>query len=325
MKPTVFITRPVQQQVVDRVAERCTVRVNSKDEPMDPHELADSIRETDGVIACLVRVSEQILATASRLKIVANIGSGYDNIDVEACTRRGVLVTNTPQIVGEATADLAFTLMLSAARRVIEADRYVRDAVWKYSQYNLLWGSEVYGKTLGLYGFGPIARAMARRGRGFLMQTIYYARHRADAAVEKDLGATFVAWDTLLRESDFLSVHVPLTDETYHAIAAPQFALMKRTSIFINTARGSIVDEEALAEALRSGQIRAAGLDVFEHEPRVHTALTALPNVVLAPHLGTATAETRLRMAFRAVDNLFAALDGRRPPDLLNPQALPSP
>ena len=291
---------------------------------MDADELAGNIRDVDGVMACLVRVSEEAIATASRLRIVANIGAGYDNIDVNACTRRGVLVTNTPDVVAQATADLAFTLMLSVARRVIEGDRYVRGGRWKHPQYNLLWGSDVHGKTLGLYGFGRIARAMACRSRGFSMQTLYYARHRADATVEKEFGAELVDWNTLLRESDFLSVHVPLTPETYHSLAAPQLALMKRTSTVINTARGSIIDEEALAEALRSGQIRGAGLDVFEHEPEVHPALVALPNVVLVPHVGTATPETRLRMAFRAVDNLLAALDGRRPPDLLNPDVLTS-
>ena len=322
MKPKVLITRPVQQLAIDRVAKHCVVRMHSQDEPMEPHQLTEGIRDVDGVIACSVRVPAEAIATASRLRIVANIGSGYDNIDLEACTRRGILVTNTPDVVTEATADLAFALILSAARRVIEGDQYVREGCWKHWQWNLLWGSEMHGKTLGLYGFGRIARATARRGLGFSMRIRYHARHRADTSVENELAAEFVDWNTLLRESDFLSVHVPLTPETYHSISTAQLALMKPTSVIINTARGNVIEEEALAEALRSRRIAGAGLDVFEHEPQVHPALIALPNVVLMPHVGTATAETRLRMVLRAVDNLLAALDGRHPPNLLNPEVL---
>jgi lactate dehydrogenase-like 2-hydroxyacid dehydrogenase len=322
MKPKVFITRPVQQLAIDRIAERCDVRVHPEDEAIDPQQLIENIRDVDAVMPIGVRISAEVIAAASKLRIVANVGAGYDNVDVEACTRRGILVTNTPDVVTEATADMAFALMLSTARRVVEGDRYVRDGSWKRWQWNLLWGLQIHGKTLGLYGFGRIARAVARRSLGFSMRILYHARHRADAHVEKELGAELVDRETLLRESDFISVHVPLTPDTLHSIGAPQFALMKPTSVVINTARGKVIDEEALAEALRSRRIAGAGLDVFENEPKVHPSLLALSNVVLVPHIGTATSETRLQMALRTVDNLLAALDGKRPPDLLNPEVL---
>jgi lactate dehydrogenase-like 2-hydroxyacid dehydrogenase len=322
MKPKVFITRPVQQLAIDRIAERCDVRVHPEDEAIDPQQLIENIRDVDAVMPIGVRISAEVIAAASKLRIVANVGAGYDNVDVEACTRRGILVTNTPDVVTEATADMAFALMLSTARRVVEGDRYVRDGSWKRWQWNLLWGLQIHGKTLGLYGFGRIARAVARRSLGFSMRILYHARHRAYAHVEKELGAELVDRETLLRESDFISVHVPLTPDTLHSIGAPQFALMKPTSVVINTARGKVIDEEALAEALRSHRIAGAGLDVFENEPKVHPSLLALSNVVLVPHIGTATSETRLQMALRTVDNLLAALDGKRPPDLLNPEVL---
>jgi len=322
MKPKVFITRPIQQLAIDRIAERCVVRVHSEDEAIDIQELTEKIRDVDGLMPIGVRVPAEAIAAASNLRIVANVGAGYDNVDVEACTRRGILVTNTPDVVTEATADMAFALMLSTARRVVEGDRYVRAGAWRRWQWNLLWGLEVHGKTLGLYGFGRIARAVAGRSRGFSMRILYHARHRADFQVEKELGAEFVDRDTLLRESDFLSVHVPLTPDTLHSIGRPQFALMKPTSVVVNTARGKVIEEEALAEALRSRSIAGAGLDVFENEPEVHPSLIDLSNVVLVPHIGTATSDTRLRMALRTADNLLAALDGKRPTDLLNPEVI---
>ena len=239
-----------------------------------------------------------------------------------ACTERRILVTNTPDVLTEATADLTFALILAVARRIAESDRYVRTGRWSRWEWNYLWGSEMQGKTLGLYGFGRIAQATARRARGFGMRIQYYARRPASEGVERDLVAEFVDRETLLRESDFLSLHVPFTPETRHAIAAAEFALMKPSAFLINAARGPIVNEDDLVSALRAGKLAGAGLDVFENEPQVHPALLTLDNVTLLPHIGSATAETRLRMALLAAENLLCGLRGQRPPNLLNPQVL---
>jgi glyoxylate reductase len=320
-KPKVLITRPIQQSVINKISQHCDVQVHPVDEPMPPHVLASAMHDVDGVMPAGVRISREIIDGSPRLRVVSNIAVGYDNIDVEACNRRHILVTNTAGVLTEATADLAFALLLSAGRRVVEGDRYVRAGHWKQWQWNCLWGTEMHGKTLGLYGFGRIAQATARRGRGFSMRILYHARHRVPASVEKEFAAEFVDRETLLRQSDFLSLHVPLTPETHHAIGAPELALMKPSAFVINAARGPIVDEEALVQALQAGRLAGAGLDVFEYEPQVHPALLAMDNVTLAPHVGSATAETRLRMATLASENLLAALRGERPPNLVNPEA----
>jgi glyoxylate reductase len=248
------------------------------------------------------------------------VGVGYDNIDVAACTRRGIPVTNTAGVLEETTADLAFALLLAAARRVVEGDRYVRQGQWKQWEWGLLWGADVHHKTLGIYGFGHIGQAVARRGRGFSMRILYHSRHQAPEALRNELGAELVDRETLLRESDFLSLHVPLTPETHHLIASRDFALMKSSALLINTTRGKVVDEEALVSALEARRIAGAGLDVFEREPQLHPALARMSNVVLMPHVGSATAETRFNMAMFAAENLLAALDGRRPHNVVNPE-----
>jgi glyoxylate reductase len=289
---------------------------------MPPELLAAAMRNADGVMPAGVRISKEIIDTAPRLRVVSNIAVGYDNIDVEACNRRHILVTNTSDVLTEATADLAFALILAVSRRVAKGDRYFRGGHWKQWQWNCLWGAEMHGATLGLFGFGRIAQATARRARGFSMRVLYHSRHRVSNAIENELGATFVDRDTLLRESDFLSLHVPLTPETRHAIGASELALMKPGAFVINAARGPIIDEAALVEALQGGRLAGAGLDVFENEPRVHPALLAMDNVTLLPHIGSATAETRLGMAMLAAKNLLAALRGERPPNLVNPEAM---
>jgi D-3-phosphoglycerate dehydrogenase len=319
MKNRVLVTRPIQQAALDELSKQCQVQVHDIDEPMPAKLLMNALRDADAVMACGVRLGKEELENASKLRVVANIGVGYDNIDVETCTRRRILVTNTPDVLTEATADLAFALLLAAARRVIEGDRFVRREEWPYWQWNFLWGSEIHGKTLGLYGFGRIGQAVARRGRGFSMRICYHSRHRCPENVERELGAQWVDRETLMRESDFLSIHVPLTPETRHSISRREFAWMKPRAFVINTARGNIIEEEALVEALQAGKIAGAGLDVFEQEPKVHPALIPMKNVVLLPHIGSATSETRLRMALLASANLLAALDGRRPPNLINP------
>ena len=322
MKNRVLVTRPIQQAAIDELSKQCQVEVHDIDEPMPAKLLMKALRDVDAVMPCGVRVGKEALENASKLRVVANIGVGYDNIDVETCTRRRILVTNTPDVLTEATADLAFALLLAAARRVIEGDRFVRREEWPYWQWNFLWGSEIHGKTLGLYGFGRIGQAVARRGRGFSMRICYYSRHRCPENIERELGAQWVDRETLMRESDFLSIHVPLTPETRHSISRREFALMKPRAFVINTARGNIIEEEALVEALQAAKLAGAGLDVFEQEPKVHPALIPMKNVVLLPHIGSATSETRLRMALLASVNLLAALDGRRPPNLINPDVL---
>jgi len=321
MKPMVLITRPIQQAAIDKVSAQCEVLVHNIDEPMPAQLLAEAMREVDGVMPCGLRVGQVAIENASKLRVVANIGVGYDNIDVVACTRRRILVTNTPDVLTEATADLAFALMLATARRVVEGDRFVRQQHWPHWQWNFLWGSEMHGKTLGLYGFGRIGQAMARRGRGFSMRILYHARNRVPSDIETELDAQWVDRDTLMRESDFLSLHVPLTPETHQSISRREIALMKPSAYVINTARGNIIEEQALVEALQADKLAGAGLDVYAQEPKVHPALIAMDKVVLLPHIGSATAETRLRMALLASANLLAALNGRRPPNLVNPEA----
>jgi glyoxylate reductase len=300
----------------------CEVHVHPLDEAMPAELLAEAVRDVDGLMPSGVLVSKDIIAAARKLHVVSTIAVGYDNIDIAACNQRRILVTNTPDVLTEATADLTFALLLAAARRLAEADRYVRAARWSRWQWGYLWGVDLHGKTLGLYGFGRIGQATARRGRGFGLQILYSARHRASEKIEQELAAEFVDRETLLRQSDFLSLHVSLTPETRHSIAAPQFALMKPSAFLINAARGPIVDEQALVQALAAGRLAGAGLDVFENEPQVHPALMAMDNVTLLPHIGSATAETRLRMAVLAADNLLAALRGDRPPNLVNPEVL---
>ena len=318
--PKVYITRPLPSAAVERIAARCDVTMRPEDAPLDPAQLVESCREIEGLMATGARVSEDVIAQASRLRVVANVGVGYDNIDVAACTRRRISVTNTPDVLTETTADLAFALLMAVPRRLVECDRYVREGRWQYSKWELLWGADIHGKTLGVYGLGRIGKAVARRARGFSMRVLYHDIVSAAPALEQELGAHFVDRETLLGEADFLTLHVPLTPETHHLIGARELAMLKPTAFLINAARGKCVDEAALVEALESKRLAGAGLDVFENEPQVHPALLSMPNVVLAPHVGSGTAQTRLAMAILAAENLLAALEGRRPPNLVNPE-----
>ncbi len=273
------------------------------------------------IISLADRIDEEVLQALPGLRIVANLGVGVDNIDVAAATRRKVLVTNTPDVLTEATADLAWALLLAVARRIVEADQDLRREGfpgWTFLPKHL--GVDVYGKVIGIVGFGRIGQAVARRARGFSMTILYYSRTRKPEA-EKDLGARFAPLDELLRESDFVVLCLPLTPETRHLLGERELSLMKREAILVNVARGPVVDEEALVRALKESRILGAGLDVFEKEPQVHPGLLPLRNVVLTPHIGSATWTTRRRMAALAVDNVLAALRGDRPPSLVNPEA----
>lgn len=318
MIPKVFVTRPLPAPALALLSSACEVQSYAEDKAISIAQLAEECREVDGILVNSARVSEEVLLAASKLRAVSNCGVGYDNIDIAACNRRRIPVTNTRGSLEETTADLAFMLLLATARRAIEADHYVREGRWDRWQFGLLHGLDVHHKTLGLVGFGGIGQLMARRGLGFSMRILYHARHRAAENIERQLHAEYSALETLLRESDFVSLHVPLTSETRHIIDGRAISLMKNSAILVNTARGPVVDEEALVEALSHGKIGGAGLDVFEEEPHVNPGFAKLNNVVLAPHIGSATGETRLRMATLAVRNLLAMLAGERPANVVN-------
>jgi len=320
MKPKVFVTRPLPSPALELLSSGCQVRTFPKDEAIPVSQLSEECRDVEGILVNSARVNEEVLRAAPKLRAISNCGVGYDNINVEACNRRGIPITNTAGSLEETTADLAFALLLATARRAIEADRYVREGRWDRWQWGLLHGLDVHHKTLGLLGFGGIGQPMARRGRGFSMRILYFARHRVADSIERELHAQYADLETVLRESDFLSLHVPLTPETHHVIDGNTLSLMKKTAIIVNTARGPVVDEKALVEALKSRKIAGAGLDVFEGEPHINPELLGLDNVVMAPHIGSATAETRLNMAMLAVRNLLEILAGQRPRSVVNPE-----
>lgn len=322
-RPPVLVTRRLPQEALDRIMTRCEMTMYDGQGAMPRERLLAEIAGKAGAITLLTdRVDDEFLAAAGpRLKIVANYAVGFDNIDLQACTRHGVLACNTPGVLTETTADTAFVLMMAAARRVAEGDRFLRAGPeWIWGPLMML-GQDVHHAAVGIVGFGRIGQALARRARGFSMRVLYHDVNRPQAEVERELGAEYRELEDLLRESDFVSLHVSLTPQTRHLINAERLALMKPTAVLVNTSRGPVIDEQALARALSQDQIFAAGLDVFEREPEVHPGLLACDNVVLLPHLGSATVKTRLAMADLAADNLFAALEGRRPPTLLNPQA----
>jgi lactate dehydrogenase-like 2-hydroxyacid dehydrogenase len=293
------------------------------DTPLPPEELRRAVADANALICLLTdRVDEELLSAAPRLVIVANVAVGFDNIDVGAATQRGVAVSNTPGVLTEASADLAFALILATARRVAEGDTFLRAGLyrhWKLAQEQL--GVDVFGQSLGIIGLGKIGRALARRARaGFGMHVVYHSRNRLPDEQERELGVTYVDMESLLATSDFVSLHTPLTPETHHLIDAAALALMKPNAILINTSRGPVVDESALAAALAAGTIGGAGLDVYEDEPRVcPELLTARDRVVLLPHLGSATMSTRRKMSEIAVANVIDALGGARPRNLVNP------
>jgi len=322
----IFITRRIFPQAKEKLeGEGIEYEINDTGRILEKGELIEKTKEKNGLI-CLLNdeIDVQVLESCPDLEIIANLGVGYDNIDVEAATKRGVMVTNTPGVLTETTADLSFGLLLAAARRIPEADSFVRDGKWEgWELIQPQQGVDVHGKTLGVVGMGRIGTAVARRGHfGFDMDVIYYSRTRKEV-LEEELEARYVELDGLLEESDFVSVHTPLTPETEGMIGEREFKLMKEDAILVNVARGPVVDEEALVEALKSGEIRGAGLDVFEEEPKVHPGLKELTeSVVLAPHIGSASRETRMKIAEIGVVNAIADLKGEKPPNLVNPEVL---
>jgi gluconate 2-dehydrogenase len=325
MKPAVLVARAVFPETLERLRAHFEVQSNDDDVVWSRGELAERLRGKAGLFSTGgERVDAALLDANPQLRVVSNMAVGYNNIDVPACTARGVLATNAPGVLTETTADLGFALMMAAARRMAEGERYLRSGQWTKWSVELLIGSDVHGATLGILGMGRIGQAIARRGAlGFGMNVIYHNRRRLAPEEEAPLGARWVDKATLLREADHLVLVLPYTPESHHAIAAAELALMKPSATLTNVARGGIVDDAALAVALRERRIAAAGLDVFEGEPVVLPALLELPNVVLTPHIGSATGATRRAMAALAADNLIAALSGGTPPTPLNPAVLP--
>lgn len=322
-KPRVLITKRIYPEAVEFLRGRCEVDYEGTDDGLTPEALVARARGCQGIVSQLTdKLPAGVLEQLEGVRVIANVAVGYDNIDVPAATGRGILVTNTPDVLTETTADFAFALLMAAARRVVEAHAFVHSGQWNRWLIDLLVGQDIHHRTLGIFGMGRIGQAVARRGRGFAMSILYADAVALPGEAERELGARRVTKEELLRESDFVSLHVPLTAETRHFIGAAELALMKPTAILVNTARGPVVDEAALVECLRVGGIAAAGLDVFEEEPKVHPGLLELTNVTLAPHIASASVATRRRMSEMAVENALAALEGRRPPNLLNPEAL---
>jgi len=321
-RPRVWVSRPLFDDILGRLREHFDIEVENEDHDWSREQMAQKLRDKTGAILGVADpVDASVIAHTPLLRAVANRGVGYNNLDIAALKNAGIIATNTPGVLDETTADFAWTLMLAAARRVTEAERWLRAGNWKGMSFHIMLGGDIYGKTLGVFGMGRIGQAIARRAAGFRMPVIYHNRSRVDAAVEADCKARYVDRDTLLREADFIVLAVPLSAETRHMIGAAELAAMKRDAYLINIARGGVVDDAALVAALREKRIAGAGLDVFEHEPEVPAEMLALDNVVLTPHIGSASLATRRAMASLAVDNLIAALghgpNAGRPPNVI--------
>lgn len=324
VKPAVLIARRIFPEVLARLRQHFDVEANETDDVWSAAELARCLQGKAGVLTTgSERISPELLAATPGLKIVANMAVGYNNFDVPACTAHGVLATNTPDVLTDTTADFGFALLMATARRMAESEHFLRAGLWNRWSIDMFAGTEVHGSTLGILGMGRIGQGIARRGaHGFGMRVIYHNRSRLDAATEAACGASYVSKADLLAQADHLVLVLPYTASNHHAIGAPELAQMKPTATLINIARGGIVDDAALAHALRSGQIAAAGLDVFEGEPQVHPDLLTVPNVVLTPHIASATLKTRYAMANLAADNLIACLTEGRALTPINPEVL---
>lgn len=318
-KPRIFLTRRLPPTTMDRLEAESTLSHADLDRAVTRDELIDGIRDVDGLLCLLTdSIDAEVLSANPDLKVVSNYAVGFNNIDVDEATARNIAVTNTPGVLTDCTADIAWTLLMSSARRVLEGDRLVRTGRWNGWEPLQLLGADVTGATIGLVGFGRIARAMTRRALAFDMRVIYWNRTRLSKEEELKLGVEYRNLDELFPLCDYVSVHVAYCDETRHLISAEELNRMKPTATLVNTSRGAVVDEKALVRALQDGTIAHAGLDVFENEPIVKTELLEMPNVVLAPHLGSATIETRIKMGDLAVDNCLAACQGQTPPNLVN-------
>ena len=324
-RPAVLVARAVFGDIVDRLRVHFEVEDNPADRIYSKAELIEHLKGKAGAfITGSERIDAEVLVANPQLRAVCNMAVGYNNIDIDACNARGVLATNTPDVLTETTADFGFALMMATARRMAESEHFLRRGEWTRWSYDMFTGSDVHGATLGILGMGRIGQAIARRGAlGFGMKVIYHNRSRLSPEQEAPLGARYVSKEELLRMADHLVLVVPYSAASHHAIGAAEIAQMKPTATLTNIARGGVVDDAALAAALRARTIAAAGLDVFEGEPKLHPDLLSVPNVVLTPHIASATVATRRAMADLAVDNLIAALTDAAPPTPVNPQVLP--
>ncbi|RKZ00403.1 MAG: D-glycerate dehydrogenase [Candidatus Hydrothermota bacterium] len=319
----VFVTREIPKIGLE-LLEKAGFEINLRGNELPPtkDELVEGVKDADALLCLLTdKISRDVLEAGKNLKIVSNYAVGYDNIDVDAATELGIIVTNTPGVLTDATAELAWALLFAVARRIVEADKFTRAGKFKGWHPTLLLGFELKGKTLGIIGAGRIGTAMALKSKGFKMKVLYFSRHRNER-LERELGAKMVSLDELLKESDFVSLHVPLTSETFHLIGERELNLMKPTAILINTSRGAVVDEQALIKALQNRRIAGAGLDVFENEPEVPDELKKLENVVITPHIGSATHNARESMALMAAQAIVDVLNGRIPQNVVNPEVL---
>jgi glyoxylate reductase len=323
-KPKVLVTRKFFDEAIDLIKTVADVEIYPSDEDPIPRDvLLDKVQDIDGLLPMLTdKVDQTLLDRGKNLKVVSNYAVGYNNIDVTEATKHGVMVTNTPGVLTDTTADCAFMLLMAISRRLVEVDKFVREGKWvKAWGPKMLLGSDITGKTLGIIGLGRIGKAMVPRAKGFNMKVLYHNRN-PDPEADK-LGVEYRSMDEILAESDYISLHVPLNDNTKHLIGEPELKKMKKTAYLINTARGPVVDEKALTKALKEYWIAGAGLDVLYEEPtNLNNPLLELDNVIVAPHIGSATIETRLAMAMKAATNLTVALKGEHPPDLLNPEVL---
>ncbi len=321
-KPKVYATHQLFEEARQILEAVCDVEYWTKEERPPREEVLRRMKDKEGLVCLLTeKINDEFLRHAPKLRVAANVAVGYDNIDLDACTKRRVVATNTPGVLDETTADFAWTLMMAVARRLGEGEQLARSGNWKGWNLDQLCGADVWGKTLGIVGFGRIGRAMARRALGFQMKVIYTDAVKVPADIEQSLKAEYRDMNALLAESDFISLHVPLTAETRCLFDAPKFYRMKPTAFLVNTARGPVVDEPALVAALEAKKIAGAALDVYENEPFIHPGLKR-PNVVLAPHLASASVETRTKMAVMAANNVAALFQGQLPPNVLNPSVL---
>jgi gluconate 2-dehydrogenase len=326
-RPRVWVSRPLFDDIIDRLRDYFDVEAEAEDLAWTVETTGRRLRDKDGaVLGVADPVGAASIAQAPRLRAVANVGVGYNNLDIDALSAAGIVATNTPDVLNEAVADFAWALLLATARRVGEGERYLRAGRWQGSSYRLLLGTEVHGRTLGILGMGRIGQAIARRAAGFGMPVIYHNRSRLHERIERECQAAYVVREELLVRADFLVLVLPFSAQTRHAIGAAELARMKASAILVNIARGGVVDDAALVAALTGGRLAAAGLDVFENEPALHPLLPTLDNVVLTPHIASASVDTRRAMTSLAVDNLIAALgcgpNAGRPPNVVNPGAL---
>ena len=318
MKPIVTVTNIFPQAALDKLAPECDLKTNDSGVSSTAEELGRMVSESDAVISYLTdKIGRDIIDQSTKLKIIANYGAGFNNIDVNYASERGIWVTNTPSVLHETTADLTWAMILGAARRIVPADRFTREGKFKGWSAKMFLGGDVYGKTLGVIGCGELGRSVVRRASGFNMRVLYHQRNRLPEEEERMLNAEFISLDQLLRESDFITLHVPLTDETEYMIGNDEIALMKKTAYLIHTARGKVIDDYALVAALKEGRLAGAALDVYEDEPELTEGMTELDNLLLLPHIGSASFETRDRMALLVADNVLDALVGKTPRTLV--------